>query len=149
MLLRIVHGRSDPDDVLESWGFDGTTLRGVVGITVIYLHELRVCFVDSDAADSAQALTGWARVDELILETTFDRDLLHVPAAPTPEGTTGAWFGDWALDDDIDTLIDGLPQLLTPLALGERTEVLRRLGAALRDHAPEAADALEFPSRGS
>ena len=149
MLLRFIHGRRHPDEHLNGWGFDGPTLRGVAWVTVVYIADVRVGFVDVEAAQAAQAITGWPVVDELILEMRIERDLVHLPAAPTPTGTTGAWYGDWSLDEDVDSVVDGLSQHLTQLPDGERVELLRRLGAALRVHAPEAADALEFPVRGN
>ena len=145
MLMRLIHGRCCPDEHLDGWGFDGPTLRGVAWVTVVYVADVRVGFVDIDAARVAQVTTGWRIVDELILEMHIERDLVHLPAAPTPAGSTGAWFGDWSLDEDFDSVVDGLSQHLTQLPDGERVELLRRLGAALRVHAPEAADALEFP----
>ncbi len=147
MLLRFIHGRRHPAEHLDGWGFDGPTLRGVAWVTVVYVTDIRVGFVDVEATEAAQATTGWRVVDELILEMHIERDLVHLPAAPTPAGTTGAWFGDWSLDEDVDSFVHGLSQHLTQLPDGERVELLRRLGTALRAHAPEAADPLEFPVR--
>jgi hypothetical protein len=147
MLLRLIHGRSHPDEHLDGWGFDGPTLRGVAWVTAVYVAEVRVGFVDVEAARAAQAITGWRVVDDVILEMRVERDLVCLPAAPTPAGTTGAWFGDWSLDEDLDSVVNGLAEHLMRLPEGQRIELLRRLGAALRPHAPEAADALEFPVR--
>jgi hypothetical protein len=148
MFLTLLHGREHPAERLDTWGFDGPTLHGVSWLAVTYLSTFRVGFDDAAAATIAHRITGWDWIDELTLEIGVSGELIHTPGLPTPSGTTGAWFGDWSLDDDIDTFIGGLPQRLTRLPVGERIAVLRRLGAALRDHVPEAADALEFPPIG-
>lgn len=144
MRLSLIHGRSHRCERLEGWGFDGPTLDGVAWVTMTYLSTLRVGFVDAAAAGAAQHLTGWETTDELILEARIEEDLIHVPASLTPSGGTGGWFADWSVDSNVNSLVEMLPQLLGGLPAGERTDLFRRLGAALRSHAPEAADALEF-----
>ena len=85
--LLFFHGRKDPGEQLEDWGFNGTSLEGITAVHFTYGHGV-VHFVDEAVAMSAQAITGWKYFDSCVLEITQVEDLIS-----TKEG----YFGDWEL----------------------------------------------------
>lgn len=92
--LYLSHGRNDPAENLDDWGFEGPRLSGVVGIHETYRSTLRVIFASPAAADEAANATGWEKWDANELAMPFEDDLVRCG-----EGGAGAlvYFGDWGL----------------------------------------------------
>lgn len=89
--LCLFHGRNNPDEHLDDWGFDGPVIPGIAGVSATY-GMLRVTFSDQAACKAAKALTGWSDWDELTLEMATHEDLVRIS---TPTGNQ--YFGDWSL----------------------------------------------------
>lgn len=86
MELRLYHGRTNPEQEMNDWGFEGATLTGVDGIIWTY-GVPRVYFVNDSALKLAKDLTGWDDIADG-LEMCVYEDLIK-----TKEG----YFGDWEL----------------------------------------------------
>ncbi|HAU9810795.1 TPA: ABC transporter substrate-binding protein [Legionella pneumophila] len=86
MKLRLYHGRNNPEQAMDNWGFEGATLNGIDGIIWTY-GVPRVFFVNDNALTIAKALTGWDELGDG-LEMRVYEDLIK-----TKEG----YFGDWEL----------------------------------------------------
>lgn len=101
MQLRLAHGREDPSEEMDGWGFDGPTLLQVHSMQQMYGQTYTVAFVTDDATNEAKRLTGWPTWDRKclampnrngLIEThepgeppRYDADLFLYPAAtPTP-----------------------------------------------------------------
>ncbi len=95
MRLLILHGRDDPNQDLDYWGYSGPTLREVVAIHGTY-GRLNVFFGSETAAVEARRQTGWARFCDLTLTMRFQEDLLVLTE---PDGFT-RYYGDWELQAD-------------------------------------------------
>ena len=89
MILHLFHGRTDPAEEMDNWGFDGPRLAGVVGVHMTYLSELKVAFESVAARQAAEAVTGWQNDAAQTLIVSITDDLI-------PAG--GAFYGDMALD---------------------------------------------------
>lgn len=85
--LLFIHGRKDPGEQLEDWGFNGTSLEGITVIHFTYGHGV-VHFVDEEAVSKAKVITGWKYFDNCALEIAQFEDLVS-----TNEG----YFGDWEI----------------------------------------------------
>lgn len=86
MKLRLYHGRNNPEQEMNDWGFEGAILNGVDGIIWTY-GVPRVFFVNDNALKTAKDLTGWDEIADA-LEMRVYEDLIK-----TNEG----YFGDWEL----------------------------------------------------
>jgi hypothetical protein len=95
MRLLLIHGRFDPDETMEDWGFNGPDIEGVEALHVTYQQTYVLHFTDAAAATKAHALTGWPYFDQDALELTFHDDMLKTVcvAADGP----AMFFGDWEL----------------------------------------------------
>ncbi|KTC69786.1 hypothetical protein Lbir_1926 [Legionella birminghamensis] len=86
MKIRLYHGRNNPEQEMDDWGFEGVTLDGVEGIIWTY-GVPRVYFVNENALQIAKGLTGWDALGDGLEMHVFE-DLIK-----TKEG----FFGDWEL----------------------------------------------------
>ena len=85
-----IHGRDDPDEKLNDWGFDGTTIKGVSALHATYGNFV-VHFASMEATIAAQALTGWDWFDSNALEMRWHENLVH-----TKEG----YFADFEMQPE-------------------------------------------------
>ncbi|RUR05465.1 hypothetical protein [Legionella sp. km772] len=86
MKLRLYHGRNTPEQEMNDWGFEGTTLLGVDGIIWTY-GVPRVFFINDAYFNIAKEVTGWDEVADG-LEMRVYEDLIK---------TKDGYFGDWEL----------------------------------------------------
>lgn len=93
MRLLLIHGRFDPDESLDDWGFNGPDIEGVEALHVTYQQTFVLQFADRASCQKAAILTGWREWDELALEMTFHDDMLKTinVAADGP----AMFFGDY------------------------------------------------------
>ena len=63
MKIRLYHGRKNPEQEMDDWGFDGSILNGVDGIVWTY-GMARVFFVNDSALEKARELTGWEKIGD-------------------------------------------------------------------------------------
>lgn len=91
MKMYIFHGRSNPKQKMEDWGFDGPTLEDVIGVKTTYLNHIIITFANIEAFNKALVATGWEIWDQggLALVATVHKDLLVAP---------GGYYGDWSLE---------------------------------------------------
>lgn len=90
MTLHMVHGRCNPDQDMDDWGFEGPTLFGVSSYYVTYNTTFRLQFETEEIAKFYQEITGWCFWDPATatLEVSMRDDMIHIPACD-------AFFGDW------------------------------------------------------
>lgn len=91
----LIHGRHDPDEDMQDWGFNGPRLHGVEALHVVYQTSFILHFTDSASADKAHAQTGWEFWDDNALELQFHQDMLKVH--PIACDGPMAYYGDWEL----------------------------------------------------
>lgn len=90
MELRLTHGRNDPNEDMEDWGFDGPTLLNVKSVQQMYVHRFVVTFTTDAARDEAQRATGWPTWEDKSLEMLRFNDLIEAHEADrAPQ-----YFGD-------------------------------------------------------
>lgn len=77
MEIRLAHGRSDPNEQVDSWGFEGPTLTRVDSVQQMYGETYTVKFLTNEAASEAQQLTSWKTWDSLTLEMSRHGDLIE------------------------------------------------------------------------
>ena len=88
--ILFIHGRHQPDEKPDDWGFDGTTIKGISALHATYGNFV-VHFTSMEAAITAQALTGWDWFDANALEMRWHEDLIH-----TREG----YFADFEMQPE-------------------------------------------------
>ena len=88
--MLLIHGRKDPEENLDQWGFDGTDIENIAAVHSAY-GNLVIYFKNIESAVKAQAQTGWKEWDLNALEVQQYEDLIS-----TSEG----FFGDYELQDD-------------------------------------------------
>jgi hypothetical protein len=72
MYLKLFHGRDDPDEEMNNWGFDGGYIGPLQWAHTTYLHHFRVHPVESTED----------------FDLLFEKDLLVF---------NGKYYGDWSL----------------------------------------------------
>lgn len=82
------HGRCDPDQDMDCWGFDGPPIYGIVSITETYCTDVRLFFENPVITMMYHELTGWRFWDGSTLLVACEQDMVYMPNVP-------AWFGDW------------------------------------------------------
>lgn len=98
LVLTLFHGRRNPAEELDDWGFEGPQFR-CAGLHVTYLTNFRIAFATAEQFELAKRLTGWPEWDALTLSVVLDQDM--VKALGNPDDPTGfAWYGDWSLIDE-------------------------------------------------
>jgi len=98
MKMLLIHGRDDPDEDIEDWGYQGMTLKGVDYIHWTY-GNLTIGFVSEDAARAAHDTTGWPFFDKAVLEMREHEDLIQTKNM-IGSGAAFSYFGDWELVED-------------------------------------------------
>ena len=91
MKLNLFHGRNDPDEEMNDWGFQGPVLGGVEFVHITYTHHIRVGFDDWSTYRRALELTGWDVWDEKdrVLEASIHDDMIVA---------AGKYYGDWQIE---------------------------------------------------
>jgi regulator of RNase E activity RraA len=84
MELRLAHGRNDPYEEIDSWGFEGPTLLNVDSMQQMYGETYTVKFLTNDAAHVAQQLTSWESWDSQTLEMCRCGNLIEAHKAGHP-----------------------------------------------------------------
>lgn len=92
MRLTTMHGRRDPNQDMEDWGFDGPIIDGIIAVHSTYGSK-NVFFATNEAAEKAHRVTGWPFFDNNALEMRFQDGMLLL----TPADASAAWYGDWEL----------------------------------------------------
>ena len=92
LILRLFHGRTNPDQKMDDWGSDGPVLHGVAGVYVTYQSHFRVDFTHELYCEEAKQLTGWEDWDENCLLMTFHDDMVM-----TDVSGVRMYYGDWEL----------------------------------------------------
>lgn len=77
MEMRLAHGRSDPNEEVHGWGFEGPTLTRVDSVQQMYGETYTVKFLTNEAASDAQQLTSWKTWDSVTLEMSRHGDLIQ------------------------------------------------------------------------
>ncbi|MBR1173877.1 hypothetical protein JQ617_07920 [Bradyrhizobium sp. KB893862 SZCCT0404] len=90
--LYLIHGRNNPEQSMDNWGFDGPRLQGVTGLHQTYGNAARVVFADDAAMEAARALTGWDVWDECQLEMRWHDDMVVTNTTDGP-----SYYGDWGI----------------------------------------------------
>lgn len=93
--LLLIHGRHDPDQDMDDWGFNGPNIEGVEALHVTYGQTFVLHFQDAQSASKAQALTGWRMWDENALEMSFHDDMLKT-VSYINDGPI-AYYGDYEI----------------------------------------------------
>lgn len=93
--LLLIHGRFDPDEQLEEWGFNGPDIEGIEALHSTYETHRVVRFKDRAAAQRAHALTAWEWWDENALLMQFHDDMLKTTCI-SADGPA-MYFGDFEL----------------------------------------------------
>lgn len=91
MRLLLLHGRHDPTEHMDDWGFAGPVLHGVIAVHFTY-GAANVFFESVTAAVAARAATGWEYWDDNALVMTFAHDMVT-----TTEDNEACFYGDWEL----------------------------------------------------
>jgi hypothetical protein len=93
MKMYIWHGRRDPKESLDDWGFEGPTFE------FDFLHYtyggFSLEFKSVEDKQAVEALTGWAENDPRSLYLALTDDMVFIP---NWEGAP-AWFGDFEFSD--------------------------------------------------
>lgn len=112
MRLKLLHGRYDPAEQMDDWGFDGGWVDGVAWAHGTYTTHYLIGFKTDEAAEKAKKRFGFAEWqkaeggDSAVLEVPFTDDMLQAPGfrfygdgraddVPRP-----AYFGDWEWQED-------------------------------------------------
>ncbi len=77
MEIRLAHGRNDPNEEVDSWGFQGPTLLNVDSMQQMYGETYTVKFLTNAAAHVAQELTSWESWDSQTLQMTRCGNLIE------------------------------------------------------------------------
>jgi hypothetical protein len=86
--LYLKHGRDDPAQDLDDWGFDGPRLQNCTGIHQTYGTPANIFFQTEQDRDAARALTGWEVWDQNGLTVRWQDDLVVA---------NGKFYGDWGI----------------------------------------------------
>lgn len=91
MILDLYHGRKDPGEQLDDWGFQGPVLRDVKQLQWTYGH-LYVLFDTNEQCEAARTQTGWKDGPfEDSLEILMLGDMV-VTSHPDGEKHYGDWY---------------------------------------------------------
>lgn len=90
MRLLLLHGRHEPGEEMDDWGFNGPAIPGIIAVHYTY-GAANIYFESVEAANHAQSLTGWKKWGSNVLEMRTKEDLVE---AVNPE-LGHCFFGDW------------------------------------------------------
>lgn len=68
MTMQLIHGRIQPDAVMDGWGFDAHPITGLAFVHGTYFSTFTVGFISIRHFENARLYTGWQPWDDLILE---------------------------------------------------------------------------------
>ena len=94
MRFILLHGRDNPDQNMDDWGYNGPVLEGVKYLHSVY-GNLTIGFRSRKEARTAHKLTGWPYFDEAVLEITFFEDLVLC----RNKNRKSQYYGDWEIQD--------------------------------------------------
>jgi len=94
--LRLFHGRADPDEDMDDWGFDGPIIRDIVAIHFTYMSDVNVFFASPGACLMAYYATGWERFDDVALNMKFYDGLVRLEHSDN----TLEYYGDWEIQPE-------------------------------------------------
>lgn len=97
MKMKLYHGRNDPAESLDNWGFDGPTLIDIEYMHWTYNATLTLGFKTEAAAKDAQTLTGWKFWDETTLEIEQHDDMIRTIGR---NGSPHSYYGDYEISED-------------------------------------------------
>ena len=95
MKMLLLHGRTDPDQQMNDWGFTGPVLHHVKYAYSVY-GNLTIGFRSKAEAQKAHKRTGWPYFDNAVLEIRQHDDLIMTTI---PDNR---YYGDWELVEDSD-----------------------------------------------
>jgi len=87
MYLDLYHGRKDPDEDMDGWGFDGPIIGPLEHMHMTYMDTFRIFFKDIPLAHK----NGWEGVD--------DNWVIHNEGLVLFQGN---YYGDWSISDLTD-----------------------------------------------
>lgn len=101
LMLRLYHGRFDPDEEKDDWGFDGPSLIDIVQVKFTYA-TVSLWFRNVESMRIAQKQTGWqCYVDDASLQMQIYDDLVQCFHIGERGSVFQAYYGDWILTDEI------------------------------------------------
>ena len=86
--LRLLHGRHDPRQEMEDWGFTAASIRGVAWMHFTYFSTMTVGFVSDEATEAARRQTNWPLWEDRVLQLLVVDDMIQAG---------GAYYGDFEL----------------------------------------------------
>ena len=95
MKFILLHGRHDPDQEMDNWGYNGPELLGVRYLHSVY-GNLTIGFENEGQAMVAHEATGWPYFDRAVLEVPFFEDLVLCRNGAGDH----QYYGDWELQAD-------------------------------------------------
>ena len=95
MKFLLIHGRDDPEQEMNGWGYSGPNLAGVKYLHSVY-GNLTIGFESVREARIAHALTGWPYWDDAVLEITFSKDMDMILCRVDGKEQC---YGDWELQE--------------------------------------------------
>ena len=90
MRLKLLHGRNDPMQDMDGWGFVGPDIRGIAWIHGTYLTTITVGFTSLEEMRLAKEQTGWEEWDHCVLEVRLHSDMIEA---------SGCFYGDFELEN--------------------------------------------------
>jgi hypothetical protein len=88
--MLLLHGRHDPEEEMQDWGFNGPIIPGIIAVHYTY-GGANIFFESVSAANHAQELTGWDKFDDHALKMNQLDDVVFIDH---PE-LGRCYFGDW------------------------------------------------------
>lgn len=79
MYLKLMHGRLDPEQDMDEFGFDGPWIGPLDQFTVVYNNYIQMFFQDGSETGPFDSVDGSLHICD---------DLMHYK---------GAYYGDWAI----------------------------------------------------
>lgn len=91
LYLALFHGRTDPSEDMEDWGFDGPMIGPLKFVHTTYGNEIKFEF---DSEDTARRCTGMADVSGWLTKTSDD--LLSSDGGLS-------YYGDWTVFNHVQS----------------------------------------------
>jgi hypothetical protein len=109
MRMILLHGRTDPGQTMDDWGFNGPVLDNVEYAHWTYGH-LTVGFLTDEDAEFARHKTGWEIFDEKVLSVSQGDDFISISTSAGERH----YFGDFEFQDADDPPPQALQALTIP-----------------------------------
>lgn len=91
MKLTLIHGRNDPDEQMEDWGFEGPIIEGIEWMAVTYMTHFRIKVANNEIAEELAKKLGWDMWEDCQLLIKFHDDMIEAE---------GKYYGDWSIDPE-------------------------------------------------